>query len=99
MRSVTAQLNLSQYCRFETYLQPQNTTPVSVATPNLLWEQPAQALTLASSEIHLWRASLDQHVAGLDQFTEMLSEDEIVRGARYRFDRDRRRFILRRALL
>src|SRR6266850_1038944 len=99
MRSATIQSNLGQCCRLETYPQPNNMTPASVATPDLLWEQPSEMLTLARGEIHLWRAKLDQHVADVAQFSATLSEDESVRAARYRFEKDRRRFILRRSLL
>lgn len=98
-RIATILSNLGQCCRLEIHPRPENIAQASVATPDLPWEQPPKVLTLARGEIHLWRAQLDQQVADLDQFNPILSEDEKMRAARYRFEKDRRSFTLRRSLL
>jgi 4'-phosphopantetheinyl transferase len=91
--------HVSQYCRLEIHLRQKAADATPLFARTLLWEYPRQTLSLAREEIHLWRARLDQHVADLDQFNAMLSEDESGRATRYRFEKDRRRFVLRRALL
>jgi 4'-phosphopantetheinyl transferase len=52
--------------------------------------------TLPPDEVHVWRASLDRPLSGLDA---LLSADERARADRFRFDRDRSRFVAARGLL
>lgn len=52
---------------------------------------------LQPGEIHVWQASLDEIDAEGDQ--PVLSSDERERASRFRFERDRRRFIVGRARL
>jgi 4'-phosphopantetheinyl transferase len=49
--------------------------------------------------IRLWRVPLDAFFEGKARLEGVLSRDEIDRAHRYFFDRDRRRFIIGRALL
>jgi 4'-phosphopantetheinyl transferase len=56
-------------------------------------------LTLGSNEVHIWQANLDQAPADLDHLWELLQPDEHDRAARFRFPRDKRRFVARRGLL
>ena len=63
------------------------------------WSMPHQTPRLLNDEIHVWRASLEVPSARLEYFRRILSEDEIDRAMQYCFERDRRRFIIRRALL
>jgi 4'-phosphopantetheinyl transferase len=54
---------------------------------------------LADGELHVWQASLDlraDHLAGL---ARLLSLDERERAARFRYERDRRRFMGGRGIL
>lgn len=44
-------------------------------------------------EVHVWRAALDQPVDRLDALGALLSADEAERAARFRFERDRVRFV------
>ena len=54
-------------------------------------------LRLSSSDVHVWLAPLDQiHVT---QLIQTLSEEELARADRFRFHRDRERFIACRSLL
>jgi 4'-phosphopantetheinyl transferase len=50
-------------------------------------------------EIHIWTARLDSGAADRPAESETLSPEEIDRAGRYRFERDRRRFIVARATL
>lgn len=64
------------------------------------WQPSSDDISLGTDEIHVWRASVD--AVGEAQFLalkEHLTSDEIERARRYRFDRDRRRFVVRRGLL
>jgi len=54
-------------------------------------------LHLAVGEVHLWLAALDQPGEGWDQASGWLDEAEIVRAGRFARDRERRRFLCRRA--
>ena len=54
---------------------------------------------LSDQDVHLWCASLDQPAFRLEELKQTLSEDEQARAERFYFERDRRRFILRRGLL
>jgi 4'-phosphopantetheinyl transferase len=49
--------------------------------------------------LHVWRASLDWEPELVGQLFELLGDDERHRAARFRFERDRSRFITGRALL
>jgi 4'-phosphopantetheinyl transferase len=51
-------------------------------------------LTLASNEVHLWCLGLDLSEDEAASFYGTLSPDEQSRSARFRFDRDRQRFIV-----
>lgn len=54
---------------------------------------------LLKTQVHLWSATLDISTVEAKDLEHLLSEDEVVRAARYRFERDRRRFIAARGLL
>jgi 4'-phosphopantetheinyl transferase len=64
-----------------------------------LWRPSADALTLQPGTVHIWQAALDQPAASVTQLEQLLSDDEHVRAARFRFERDRRRFIVARGIL
>src|SRR5438309_4823004 len=54
---------------------------------------------LASQELHVWCAGLDELTSDLPSFAQTLSAGERNRAERFQFDRDRNRFIVRRGLL
>jgi 4'-phosphopantetheinyl transferase len=64
-----------------------------------LWRPPPAALTLSRAEVHVWRAALDPAASCVEQLQRTLSADELHRAARFRFPRDRRRFIVGRGAL
>ena len=51
---------------------------------------------LTNDEIHIWYASLDQPIS---LFQKLLSNDEKIRAGRFRFEKDRKSFIVRRGIL
>jgi 4'-phosphopantetheinyl transferase len=51
---------------------------------------------LLSSEIHIWDFPLSIE-GSLDRYSKLLSQDEVVRAARFRFEKDARRFTVARA--
>jgi 4'-phosphopantetheinyl transferase len=55
--------------------------------------------TLPSGEIHVWRAALDLPLAQVETLRQCLTEDELDRAQRYRFETDRRHFVVARGLL
>lgn len=57
------------------------------------------SLTLGKHEVHVWRAALDRAGACLDGVQEILAADERERAERYRFRKDRERFVAARGLL
>lgn len=69
------------------------------------WDSPEAARVTASNfvlghdEIHVWGATLDLPAARLASLGVSLSDDERGRAERFRFDRDRNRFIAARGLL
>ena len=64
-----------------------------------LWLPPREDLTLASGEVHVWRAVLNPPVSCVEQLQRLLSADELQRAWRFHFPRDRRRFIVARGVL
>jgi 4'-phosphopantetheinyl transferase len=54
---------------------------------------------LPVDEVHVWRASLDQPPPVVDRLAGLLASDEAQRAARFRFARDRDRYIVGRGLL
>ena len=56
-------------------------------------------MTLDNNEVHVWRSELDVSEAELGKLAKTLALDEQARAARFRFPRDRRRFIVARGVL
>jgi 4'-phosphopantetheinyl transferase len=56
-------------------------------------------LELNQKEVHLWWAWLKRPDAQVQRLIATLSADELIRADRFRFERDRQRFIVRRGLL
>ena len=54
---------------------------------------------LSSKEVHIWYVSLEQLAIHSPYLSQILSKDERARAIKYRFDRDRQEFIVRRSLL
>ena len=67
--------------------------------PRLRWRCPPVPIALADDEVHLWRANLKQGPGVQALLERTLSADELDRAGRFRFARDRDRFVVRRGLL
>ncbi len=63
------------------------------------WVTTPQPPSLDCSTVHVWRVGLDPGEATLKSVSSVLSAEEDVRAARFRFERHRRRFIVGRAVL
>jgi 4'-phosphopantetheinyl transferase len=63
------------------------------------WRSSANSLALLPGTVHIWQVALDQPAVFVTQLEQLLSEDERVRAARFRFERDQRRFIVARGTL
>jgi 4'-phosphopantetheinyl transferase len=63
------------------------------------WQLPGGTQDLAAQEVHVWRAALELPPETLERLAATLSADEQERAARFRFERDRRRFIAARGIL
>lgn len=57
------------------------------------------AFNRTPTEIHIWSASLDQPAERWNALSQVLSPDEMTRATAFHFERDRRRFIVARAVL
>jgi 4'-phosphopantetheinyl transferase len=54
---------------------------------------------LSEGEVHVWRARLDLPLDIRSAYERILSQDELERAGRYKFDRDRFAYIIRRGIL
>ena len=65
-----------------------------------LWSRaPRRRLTLACDEMHVWRARLDRGPAVVRAMRDTLTPDERERADRFRFEKDRVRFVVARGAL
>lgn len=62
-------------------------------------EEPDILTTLPGNEVHVWRDSLSRPPAEVTRLRGLLAPDERRRADRYRFERDRSRYIVGRATL
>jgi 4'-phosphopantetheinyl transferase len=63
------------------------------------WITPAGQPILKANQVHVWRASLDAAESRLMSLAKLLSSNEEARSRSYRFQDDRRRFVVARGLL
>lgn len=61
------------------------------------WQSPPNIILLKTNEIHIWRAfiSSDQ----VENYKNLLTDEEMYRAGKYFFERDRQRYILSRGIL
>ena len=72
---------------------------MALGPPALSWSQPPERLELSPSEMHVWAADQDAPERDFATLAATLSEDERSRATRFRFERDQRRYVVRRGLL
>jgi 4'-phosphopantetheinyl transferase len=63
------------------------------------FKQPPADLTLEADDVHVWLGSMLQPPAEIALFMELLGPEERERAARYLFEEDRKRFIIRHGML
>jgi 4'-phosphopantetheinyl transferase len=68
-------------------------------TSSPAWSSPPAQLELSLEVLHVWRLDVDDRAHDVTAATRLLSEDERQRAFRFRFARDRHRFVIGRALL
>jgi len=66
---------------------------------NYEWLIPAKAPELNKNEIHIWRTNMNFTAHSIDHFYLTLSHDEKSKANRFRFEKDKKRFIITRGLL
>ena len=64
-----------------------------------MWLKAPTNVELLSNEVHIWRENLDNVKPLLEDFAQVLSEDELVRARRFHFEQHRQRFIAGRGIL
>jgi 4'-phosphopantetheinyl transferase len=67
--------------------------------PYSMWNSPPKQLKLSDNDIHVWRADLNLLPEQIEALAAILSADESDRANRFRFEKDRNRFIAARAIL
>jgi 4'-phosphopantetheinyl transferase len=70
-----------------------------VAARALTFDDRGRGWELPLREVHVWRASLVRSAGTVQRLRRLLSKDELLRADRFRFERDRSRYIVGRALL
>jgi 4'-phosphopantetheinyl transferase len=70
-----------------------------MALETMHWDAPPDELALASEAVHVWRLPLEIPAPQIHQLRRSLDQDEALRASRFRFERDRRRFIVAHGLL
>jgi medium-chain acyl-[acyl-carrier-protein] hydrolase len=75
--------------------------PAAPAPPDVpaAWQPTSSPPRLGEGEVHVWRVPLDQPEEYPARLRPLLSADEEARAGRFRFPRDRARFIVGRGLL
>jgi 4'-phosphopantetheinyl transferase len=63
------------------------------------WLPAPTDLTLASHDVHVWRMSLGLPSSQVETLRQTLAPDELSRASRFRFEKERRRFIVARGML
>ena len=63
------------------------------------WRAPCIVESYCQSHVHVWRVPTRCGADEIDGFRELLTPDEAARADRFRFDRDRSSFVVRRGVL
>lgn len=71
--------------------------PITPTAPS--WRFSPGTIKLGSSEVHVWRARLDEAPPQVDSFLHTLAADEQARAERFYFQKDRQRFIIAHGVL
>lgn len=88
-----------RFCRIDQPQREPSHGPLRHNLPPEAWSAPPASPAPAADELQLWRGWLDTPDAVLQQLQPMLSAEERERARRFKFERDRRRFLIGRGLL
>ncbi len=66
---------------------------------DLYWRPPSKDVALAANEIHVWRAPLDVPLSTIQVLQPVLNPEELTKAERFRFAKDRDRYIVGRGVL
>lgn len=80
-------------------MSPITSDAIDVFRLRSLWQPAPPALQLASADVHVWRARIDEAGFDLSRLEPLLSSDERARAERFAFADLRRRFIVTRGIL
>lgn len=58
------------------------------------WKTPAADLSLSKKDLHVWRADLNLPDRSIQQLNQILSTDERMRAERFRFEKDKKKFVI-----
>jgi 4'-phosphopantetheinyl transferase len=72
---------------------------IKTAGGETVWSDPFASLKLEDDTVHLWRCAENLTADRLGEVAEALNTEERARAQQYRFEPDRRRFVLCRAIL
>lgn len=64
-----------------------------------IWHKPLNPPILANNQAHIWLANLDLSTVEIERLTTFLSPDEIARANKFKFNRDKKKFIAARGIL
>jgi len=64
-----------------------------------MWLKAPTDIKLFANEVHIWRENLSNVKPLLEKFTQIISEDELVRAKRFHFEQHQQRFIAGRGIL
>lgn len=67
------------------------------AVESIVWTEPSAVTAPKPGEIHLWRIPLAGPPDEESRLKKLLSPEELAQAGRFRFARDQRRFVIRRA--
>jgi 4'-phosphopantetheinyl transferase len=63
------------------------------------WSDPPLKPALTADEVHVWQIVLNRPIDEVEELQTLLASEEISRADRFRFERDRRRFVVVHGLL
>lgn len=66
---------------------------------NHSWNIPPDHVLLVENEVHVWRASLEAPLSTVYGLQSILSEEEVRRAMQFRFEKDRRHWIVAHGIL
>lgn len=58
-----------------------------------------EPIELPEDEAHIWNFGMDKYLNQIEEFVDILSNDELIRASKFHFERDKNWFIISRGLL